>query len=53
MKDKQVRVVCGNGLTQLLEGAGIPQDYTLINLLRHDPLPVWTLKADWTASLRG
>jgi hypothetical protein len=31
----------------------LPQDHTLINLLRHDALPVWTLKADWISSLGG
>jgi peptidoglycan/xylan/chitin deacetylase (PgdA/CDA1 family) len=31
----------------------LPQDHTLINLLRHDPLSVWTMKAEWIASLGG
>lgn len=31
----------------------MPQDHTLIHLLRRDPLQVWTLKARWIASLGG
>jgi peptidoglycan/xylan/chitin deacetylase (PgdA/CDA1 family) len=31
----------------------VPQDHTLIHLLRRDPLPVWTAKAQWIASLGG
>jgi len=31
----------------------LPQDHTLIHLLRRDPLPVWTTKADWINSLGG
>jgi hypothetical protein len=31
----------------------LPQDHTLIHLLRRDPLQMWTLKADWIASLGG
>jgi hypothetical protein len=31
----------------------LPQDHTLIHLLRRSPLPVWTIKAKWIASLGG
>ena len=31
----------------------VPQDHTLIHLLRRDPLPVWTAKFQWIASLGG
>ena len=31
----------------------LPQDHTLIHLLRRSPLPVWTMKAKWIASLGG
>ena len=31
----------------------LPQDHTLLNLLRRDPLPVWTAKARWIASHGG
>jgi len=31
----------------------LPQDHTLIHLLRRAPLPVWTTKAKWIASLGG
>ena len=31
----------------------LPQDHTLIHLLRRDPLPVWTAKSRWIASLGG
>jgi len=31
----------------------IPQDHTLIHLLRRDPLPVWTTKSQWIASIGG
>lgn len=31
----------------------MPQDHTLIHLLRRDPLQLWTLKARWIASLGG
>jgi 2-polyprenyl-3-methyl-5-hydroxy-6-metoxy-1,4-benzoquinol methylase/peptidoglycan/xylan/chitin deacetylase (PgdA/CDA1 family) len=31
----------------------LPQDHTLIHLLRRDPLPVWITKADWINSLGG
>jgi hypothetical protein len=31
----------------------LPQDHTLIQLLRRDPLSVWTVKASWVASLGG
>lgn len=31
----------------------MPQDHTLLNLLRRDPLPVWSEKARWIASLGG
>jgi peptidoglycan/xylan/chitin deacetylase (PgdA/CDA1 family) len=31
----------------------LPQDHTLIHLLRRDPLQIWTLKAQWIASLGG
>ncbi len=31
----------------------LPQDHTLIHLLRKDPLPVWTAKLHWIASIGG
>jgi peptidoglycan/xylan/chitin deacetylase (PgdA/CDA1 family) len=31
----------------------LPQDHTLIHLLHRDPLQIWTLKAQWIASLGG
>lgn len=31
----------------------VPQDHTLIHLLRREPLPVWTAKSDWIASIGG
>lgn len=31
----------------------LPQDHTLIHLLRRNPLPVWTMKAKWIAALGG
>lgn len=31
----------------------LPQDHTLIHLLRREPLPVWTAKSDWIASIGG
>jgi hypothetical protein len=31
----------------------VPQDHTLIHLLRRDPLPVWTTKSQWIASMGG
>jgi hypothetical protein len=31
----------------------LPQDHTLIHLLRRDPLQLWTIKARWIASLGG
>ncbi len=31
----------------------LPQDHTLLHLLRCDPLHVWTIKAHWLASLGG
>lgn len=31
----------------------LPQDHTLIHLLRRDPLQVWTAKAHWIQSLGG
>jgi peptidoglycan/xylan/chitin deacetylase (PgdA/CDA1 family) len=31
----------------------LPQDHTLIHLLRRSPLPVWTSKASWIESLGG
>jgi peptidoglycan/xylan/chitin deacetylase (PgdA/CDA1 family) len=31
----------------------LPQDHTLIHILRRDPLPVWILKANWLAALGG
>jgi hypothetical protein len=31
----------------------LPQDHTLIHLLRRSPLPVWVMKAKWIASLGG
>ncbi len=31
----------------------LPQDHTLIHLLRRSPLPIWTMKAKWIASLGG
>lgn len=31
----------------------LPQDHTLIHLLRRNPLPVWTMKAEWIAALGG
>jgi hypothetical protein len=31
----------------------LPQDHTLIHLLRRSPLPIWTMKAKWIASMGG
>jgi peptidoglycan/xylan/chitin deacetylase (PgdA/CDA1 family) len=31
----------------------VPQDHTLIHLLRRDPLPIWTTKSQWIASMGG
>jgi hypothetical protein len=31
----------------------LPQDHTLIHLLRRDPLPVWITKSQWIASMGG
>jgi peptidoglycan/xylan/chitin deacetylase (PgdA/CDA1 family) len=31
----------------------LPQDHTLIHVLRRDPLPLWRLKAQWIASAGG
>jgi peptidoglycan/xylan/chitin deacetylase (PgdA/CDA1 family) len=31
----------------------VPQDHTLIHLLHRDPLPVWTTKSQWIASMGG
>lgn len=31
----------------------LPQDHTLINLLRRDPLPIWISKAEWIAERGG
>jgi len=31
----------------------LPQDHTLIHLLHRNPLPVWTMKAKWIASIGG
>jgi len=31
----------------------LPQDHTLIHLLHRSPLPVWTMKAKWIASIGG
>jgi hypothetical protein len=31
----------------------LPQDHTLIHLLHRSPLPLWTMKAKWIASLGG
>ncbi len=31
----------------------LPQDHTLIQILRRDPLPLWTTKAQWIASMGG
>lgn len=31
----------------------LPQDHTLIHLLRRSPLPIWMAKADWIASISG
>jgi hypothetical protein len=31
----------------------MPQDHTLIHLLRRSPLPLWALKARWIASVGG
>jgi hypothetical protein len=31
----------------------LPQDHTLVHLLHRDPLPVWTSKAHWVASIGG
>jgi peptidoglycan/xylan/chitin deacetylase (PgdA/CDA1 family) len=31
----------------------LPQDHTLINLLRRDPLPVWLAKVEWIAERGG
>jgi hypothetical protein len=31
----------------------LPQDHTLIHLLRRSPLPVWSMKAKWISSIGG
>lgn len=31
----------------------LPQDHTLIHLLRRNPLPIWVAKANWIASVSG
>jgi peptidoglycan/xylan/chitin deacetylase (PgdA/CDA1 family) len=31
----------------------VPQDHTLIHLLRREPLPIWTSKSEWIASSGG
>lgn len=31
----------------------LPQDHTLINLLRRDPMPIWAAKARWIESIGG
>jgi len=31
----------------------LPQDHTLIHLLKRDPLPIWTTKAQWIAAMGG
>ena len=31
----------------------LPQDHTLIHLLRRSPLPLWVMKANWIATLGG
>jgi len=31
----------------------LPQDHTMIHILRRDPLQLWTVKAHWIASLGG
>ncbi len=31
----------------------LPQDHTLIHLLKRDPLPIWTTKAQWIAQTGG
>jgi hypothetical protein len=31
----------------------LPQDHTLIEVLKRDPLPIWTAKAHWIAALGG
>ncbi len=31
----------------------VPQDHTLVHLLRRSPLPIWVAKADWIASVSG
>jgi hypothetical protein len=31
----------------------LPQDHTLIHLLHRSPLPIWTMKAKWIASMGG
>jgi peptidoglycan/xylan/chitin deacetylase (PgdA/CDA1 family) len=31
----------------------LPQDHTLIHILRRDPLPLWSLKARWIAGIGG
>lgn len=31
----------------------LPQDHTLLHLLRRSPLPVWAMKAKWIASVGG
>ena len=31
----------------------LPQDHTLLNLLRRDPLPIWIEKMNWVAAQGG
>jgi len=31
----------------------LPQDHTLIHILKRDPLPIWTTKAQWIAAMGG
>lgn len=31
----------------------LPQDHTMVHLLRRSPLPLWTMKANWIAALGG
>ena len=31
----------------------LPQDHTLLHILKRDPLPVWTTKAQWIAQMGG
>ena len=31
----------------------LPQDHTLLHILKRDPLPIWTTKAQWIAAMGG